>query len=517
MNEERKLMGYDPMTGEPIYEPTQETAPVAEAVPAQEATPVQQPQMQNGYMSMQPETPLYAQAPAMNATAAPKKPKKGLIIGIICAAVAAGVLILAIVAVIIILAVNGAFLSDKEKVALAIKNTTEELPSYLEWTRTMETITAEDHTITYGVDASVVEATLAVGQSESQKTLVAEVNGLNIDNIDAAVVLDDEEIKLHTSLVEDYIFSYNFVDKKEGYITEVLSQEDIEMIDSLFATTEISEEDLQPMQEDMLALAENIEFEKVEKEKFVVNGKEVNCKGYKMILDDAFMDDTMSIVEEYLDLYYGDMDDATMEELRYELDYIFDELADSEITFYIYKNQLAAMIIDVAGDEMEIQFQGGAYRTQNMVVYIDDDEILTLTGKTEDSVETMELEVDGDTLLELEYDMTTGDLAGTLYYESDIYYDHNIYDYNDMEAGAGEVKSISFDANIQTGEESVDIEIYDIEIEDFSFDVTISAVKGVEEVEMSGDVFDIGRATLVEWTILLEDLEAILEEAEDMM
>ena len=143
MSDERKIIGYDMMTGEPIYEEVSQEVPVepavAEPVAAEPATtesvvtepvpaepvavepvmaePVAANQEFLGYDPMTGQ-PIYGQP--QQAAPAPQEKKKGKV-PVIILSVIAGVVVLALLAVVGVK--SGLFLSKGNKVAIATANT----------------------------------------------------------------------------------------------------------------------------------------------------------------------------------------------------------------------------------------------------------------------------------------------------------------------------------------------------------------------------------------------------------
>lgn len=98
-----------------------------------------------------------------------------------------------------------------------------------------------------------------------------------------------------------------------------------------------------------------------------------------------------------------------------------DGMPDLDVTFYIYKNRLAAVVVtgtDETGDmELDVEFRGGTTPTQNTFITYGlngDSGTLKILGKTEDSVEkTKIVEVyDGEktTLASINYDYANKEL-----------------------------------------------------------------------------------------------------------
>ena len=185
------------------------------------------------------------------------------------------------------------------------------------------------------------------------------------------------------------------------------------------------------------------------------------------------------INEDLLDAYEDAMSDA------------FHGMPDVEVTVYIYKDMLAAVILDVDGDEIEIFFEGGEYRTQNVIVDADGHTIFEIIGETDGSVEEYEFELAGRKIFSVEYDEKSGELV-----MEENYTGLNI----SVEATlTGKANELSFVL------ESFDMDYYDIDC-----DFQIILQKGASMQNIKGEEFDLGAADEDDMEDLLEDLMDVL-------
>ena len=154
-----------------------------------------------------------------------------------------------------------------------------------------------------------------------------------------------------------------------------------------------------------------LEFVNAPKATFQIEGKDVSCKGYTTTLTEENVDACLDELSEVYDTYNKNtIDDVkTMckelglddEDLKDFDCNAFDSLKDKidgmpdlDVTFYIYKNRLAAVVVtgtDETGDmELDVEFRGGTTPTQNTFITYGlngDSGTLKILGKTEDSVE----------------------------------------------------------------------------------------------------------------------------------
>lgn len=112
-----------------------------------------------------------------------------------------------------------------------------------------------------------------------------------------------------------------------------------------------------------------------------------------------------------------DLSEMDLSDSFKELKHALKDMPDMEVTFYLYKNQVAALIVDDDEDDltMELLVKGGDYPMQNWEATLEiarDELSITKTGKTKGSVEQNEIEVDGvDATIEWTYDSKSGDLT----------------------------------------------------------------------------------------------------------
>ncbi len=438
--EEKKIIGYDAQTGEPIYEEVSAAEPVAEAAPetvneettaqaAEETAPVQEPV--NSYV--EETAPVYTEASA-EATADNKK-KMGLVIIGIAAAL--------VIAIVVLLIVFVFAKKPKDIVNEACENTfasfsngdnllftafsPEGFDKASECTITMEGSiedTWAEEEVTFDVNVAADESKLQIYGGID----LSEVEELPY--IDAVIELNDSKLLVASSLLKN-VYAYDYTEECDGAIADYLEEEDIptSMINDMLAgyyaqlnnaikNPEQYEEYVESFEE----VIDNLEYEKIDAEDFEVDGKDRSCKGYKMIITS---DDMADFMEAYKELINSAMDEnftSSFEELTGEsyediMDEAFDEIYgeledmdDVEINFYVYNKALAAITCEVEGEELEIAFLGGDYRAQNMTIGAAGTK-LKISSEIEDGVETLTVKFAKEEVFSYEYDAESGDLT----------------------------------------------------------------------------------------------------------
>lgn len=550
MSDERKIIGYDMMTGEPIYEEVQQEAPVepvveepvvAEPAPAEPivtepalaesvavepvmAEPVAANQEFLGYDPMtgqpiygQPQQtaqptgfdpmtgqPIYGQP--QQAAPAPQEKKKGKV-PVIILSVIAGVVVLALLAVVGVK--SGLFLSKGNKVAIATANTLSETPQLIKDLSPIMAVTSGTFAVTgnFEMDDVAVEGTVSVDKTEVSAHGYASID--DFPEIDFAAEVTPKGIKAQSKAISDLVFIYNTADDKEdSFIAEMAGEDSLEMLDdALTALGEATEPTDFSKDLTQLIVAEygELEFEKAKEKEFEVNGKDVKCKGYTVEVTE---DNIMNIVdgmEDILDETYGDIlkeAGVSAKDITREIEYEIEGMDDIELTFYLYKSKLAAVIAEVDRSKLEIEFQGGDYRMQNVVVSADRRDIMEIKGETEDSVETLELLVWDEEVFTYEYDTKSGDLVVEL--------DDGFYE---------------VEANIQAKGNSVTVTLQDFYTEDSyvgemmnlaDINCSVTFTDGAKKASFSGEEFNVGTADEDDFYDLIEELEDTLEDFEEL-
>lgn len=541
MSDERKIVGYDMMTGEPIYEEAAQEAaaeqpaveavaePVAEAVVEQ---PVVEQPTQGEFLGYDPMTgqpiygqqqqqptgfdpmtgqPIYGNVP----TAAPAKPakKKGKA-PVIILAVLAGVVALALL--IVVGVKSGLFLSKGNKVAVATANTFAETPQLVKDLKPILAVTTGTFSLTgnFEMDEIAVEGTVSLDKTEA--SAFGSLNIEDIPEIDFAAQVNSDGIKAQSKAISDMTFVYKTADDKEdSFLAEMAGEETLEMLDdALAALEETAEPDAFIKDMTALVVAEygELEFEDAKEKEFEINEKDVKCKGYTVEITEDNIMNIIDGMEDLIDETYGDaLKEAgvSAKQLTRELEYEIEGMEDVELTFYLYKNKLAAIIVEVEGEKVEIEFQGGDYRMQNVVVSADRMDIMEIKGETDGSVETVELIVWDEEVFAYEYDTKSGDLVVEAY-DGDLEIEANIDAKSDsVTVTLQDVFGTSYVTSMLSG-------YSDSDTENLNVTCSLTFSDKAKKASFSGSEFNVGTADEDDFYDLVEDLEDTLEDFEEL-
>ncbi|MBP5309449.1 MAG: hypothetical protein J6Z05_02375 [Lachnospiraceae bacterium] len=425
-----------------------------------------------------------------------KSGKKNTIIGIIAVALVA-------IIVVCVLFFSGIFMSKRDKVAKATAATFKYETELGKVVKNLSSIAKSgSYTTEFNADLEDFgEFSGSVIVDGKDKQIVGSVDSDMIPAMTIKAGIDSKKVKVEVPELCDYLFVYDYTADNDGYITEMLSEDDIKSLNSslkMIYDGSSSNADLEAKIKKCLNKHfKELKFENADKESYKIDGKKVDCKGYSVEVDSDFYldlyDDLIEIYKDEFEDTLKDMEDLTGESLDDSFKEARNELKhmpDMTVYFYIYKGKLAA--IKGEGDkksgEVEIQFKGGDFRAQNIAVLADGDEIMAISGTNKKDKETYTIEADGDEVCTLEYNAK----KGTLTFEYDYYYD-------------------SFELEMDVKSSSNEVSFV---VDDFDFDdevegsMSITFKKGAKTQKYTNsDEFDIGNAEESDFEDLMESFD----------
>ena len=478
-------MNFDPMTGKPIN-------------PAPAPTP-EQPQMKFDPMTGQPINPTPVQPQpqmafdpmtGMPLQQPPKKKKKtGLIVGIVAAVVVvagAGTVFAGIQ--------SGFFLSKSNKVLMATANTFSEPSHFTEALSGLSVMSSKAYTVDIKGEAEGYSVQATYAEKDNEKQISGSVEGPELSDVEFLAGIDKDEIKLSAPLLGDKIYTYNYNEKKSGYLVDSMGADNVETLDKLCKQMFSDEEQKKNALEFSKKYSEmykKLEFESTDKESFEVDGKDRKCAGYKTTITSDYMIECVDIFEDYMDAQMGDLLDQAVTGSDYD-DYkesfdqlrdAFKEMPDIDITFYIYKNKLACIkAVEPSKEDQDIQilFKGGDRRTQNMELISCGESVLKISGSVNGNEEVTSLSLEGNKVGELTYDFKSGE------YTLDIEDEGSV-------SGTLEGKRDGLT----------------LTMEGAGVNISLDVKKGADLQKFSGEKFDIGNASEEEFQALVQEVYGI--------
>ena len=463
-------MKFDPMTGEPVQSKAEPGSALGMKFDPMTGAPIQSNTGAEYNAGMNT-------AGINTGTGKKKKGKFAAILGVVAAILCCCVVAFAGVK-------SGAFLGPSGKVALAVSNTFTDIPEVAENMKGINLLNEKAYTVSVDGKAESNSINVTYSSKTNEKQFSGKINVEDTPEISFLAGIDKNKVKAEIPLLGNKLFIYDYHEEKSGYLKEQLGSDTLDAIDKACETVFSQKE--QKNQTEKLAKIltkqyKDLKFKSVGKDSFEVNGKDRKCKGYQVTVTEDTMKDFVDALDDFASEELGDIyDQADVREAFNELRDGFDGMPDMDITFYIYKGKLACVSFEVQGDELQLLFKGGKTRTQNMELKADGETLMELEGEVSGKTEKSRLYVDGDKVLEMEYNAKTGD------YELDL------------------TDDVRISGTLKTDRKGFE---FSIRGDDISGTVTIK--KGAEIEKYSGEEFDIGNASE-------SDIYGLVSEMQDM-
>ncbi len=261
----------------------------------------------------------------------------------------------------------------------------------------------------------------------SQWKVVANGNNLALsgnleveaENIKLECCLVDGELQLHIPDFKNKVYTYDYKKDDMGALEEEIGKENIEIINSLLEKSE-NTDIVNDMQKELSAIMldtfQSLEVEKTEKKKFKVKGKNRACRGYEVEITAEDIQDLSDNVQGYFNDNYADIIRAN-EDIQEEYFDVWDTFLDeyknekADLAFYIYRNRLAGVELDMDEVSIEMKMEGMAYpleKTEVLVEYNGEKEKIELSGGKKKDKEELSLQVNGIVLAKSEYQYKEG-------------------------------------------------------------------------------------------------------------
>lgn len=432
----------------------------------------------------------------------PPKKKKGLLIGL---GVAAAVLVLAIG--IAAVAMSGLFSGPGGKVLKATIATMNDAPEIVNGLKVIPDILAgNQYTVGFALeyDGDAVSGEFRNTVNDKQVYINADVDGEDIDFL----------CGVHSSVLKasisdlDYVFMYDPKRENGGYLCKQFRKKQLKEFNSALENITTEKVTAKELQKDITAAFmqefKELDFKEVKPKEFEVDKKDRECKGYKVrineksiarVLEDAGGRISKRLAEEVVDEFKDIMDEL--------IDEVKSDDWDLDVTFYLYKGKLAAVIFEIndySDEEFCIEFQGGDYRMQNILITAEyDGDVygeIEVNCHKKGSKETIEMDLDGNEDITITYDTKSG--AVSLEYDTrwSDYLIEGTYKYSGSEA------SFTLEEFEYDGDSLMDDE-------DISF--TMYAKKAVQIEKYNGREFDLGSADEDDIEDLADDLEDYID------
>lgn len=444
--------------------------------------------------------PVTEQVPVFASEQRPTKKRKWFVYG----GIGAAILLLLAVAVFM---VYGLVLGKGGRVMAAINATAKEAPLLVEDLQDIQKILSGDQYLV-GIEADV-ENGLVKGEFRNASKDKQIYLSANIGEYDNLALLCGVHSGVFRASAEglDYAFFYDPKQDNEGFLSEDFREKELERVNSLLESITSDQLSAAAIRKNSVSALEkefkNLEFDNAETRQWMVNGKERNCKGYRVALDEENIVHFWEAFSEYTQKKMRSDTKAAVDDV---LDIIIDEVKDTrfdaDISFYLYRGKLAAVVIEVADQNIRIEFRGGDYRMQNMVVVIENkyfSEELTISSERKGKTETTTIKA-GDGKITIVYNAKSGEVS----LEGEIY-----------------GKRCSIEGIYRHSGFEVSYKLEDIVIGGHSlpgnagFTVYAKKDPGIEKYK--GEKFDLGNASREDFEELAEDLEEYIDAANNLL
>lgn len=332
----------------------------------------------------------------------PKPEKKGVKKPVIIGAIAAAAVI------VIVIIANAVMSNPTVKVAKACYNTVQETLEALTDYSALEDLNDEGSAaVNVSVPDSYVSFDMNLSWDGTEHSADGTVNyddGYSSTSTNFDLYAGSEYVAGTADLLNSNVFYYNYTEENSGYLIDMLeesgiSQEDLnQMLKDIFDGKDMKDKvDTRQLLSD---LSDEMDIQKADSAKFTVNGKEVNCKGYSMEIDNEKLNTLWNI---YYDAYdeaydFSAMDSITEQSTGSSMKDPFSDLEafDYELNFYVHGDTLAAIVVTDLDTEdvFTIGIEGGDFPLQNLS-FNDGESTYRLVGETNDGVYTADF-VEGE-------------------------------------------------------------------------------------------------------------------------
>lgn len=426
-----------------------------------------------------------------NSSPNPPKAKKTVIL---IGAAAAMFLVVGTLAVVLAMTFLG---GPRVKVARAAASTMKDTPKLVNDLKVVPSILAADQ-YTAGIELEIEDASVKAEFRNAKNDKQVYVNADIYDYGDIGLLYGVHSGIFKASLSDlNYVFFYDPKADNDGFLCEQIREQQLDMINEVLediTSDKTSIETLRKNFSDALTKElKEMEFREARTRRFEIDGRDRECEGYKIRIDEK----NIIHVLEYMGETTEELSDI-LDDLCYEIE---DEEFEMDITFYIYKNKLAAVLVSVdEEEEVYIAFQGGDYRMQNISVGAsydgDDYEILSISTRRNDSREVIEIEGEGTAEMTVTYDTKSGDISCEYDDGWGNYFLSGVYKHSNSEASFT-LEELEYDG--------------DSLMDDVSLSAFVKKKADIEKYE--GEEFDLGSADEEDF----EDLADELEEYEELL
>ena len=322
---------------------------------------------------------------------------------------------------------------------------------------------------------------------------------ITIPEIEYKMQIDKHEARLQIPTIDSHVFTYNYTEEKQGYLTETASAEDLQMVDDALKMIYSSEfpKDIKNTEfgVKLLDFYRSLKVEKSEAGQFEVDGTSRKCRGYAIQITQEDMNRFREIYQEYIETTMADQLHALGMSAEEYTEQIFADIRDMEdatLRFYVYQKELACVELESAANTYQVVFHGGDYRTQNIEVIVNAVTVCSIEGELAGDEETIVIDLMEDHIT-LKYNRSTGG-----------------YDIRSENA----YEKMEMNGILSIGNKEIGLTVDQFALEGDYLNLVLSGDIAVTKVAvidtMKGEIFDIGNASEAEYDELFDDLNQLL-------
>ncbi|MGN0305226.1 MAG: hypothetical protein ACI4D2_03620 [Lachnospiraceae bacterium] len=340
----------------------------------------------------------------------PKK-NRGWLIALIAAAV------IVVIAAIVIVFVRS---TPQKKIEEAMRNTFSHQSLLLENMSRFKGIDPESYQVGMKYTMDDQQVAFELRGAEEILQLWAKANLEEVPEMEIWANFTGDRVEAKISKLQDTLLIYQFREPKTGFLPDYVSQTDLDKLDEALIMAADSlwgekSNETQKRQEELgwelIQIVkeeyDKIEIEEVDKAPYEVEGKKLECQGYKIVIPPETIETILMKMKMAYEIYSKDYQTEYGE--FYEnpftlLEDIQDSFKNMDITFYLGQKKVAAIVLQSGEEKVELLFDSNKNAgIWSMEVVYEEESIVKLESRVEGTGEEIVLVVEEVPIVRLSY------------------------------------------------------------------------------------------------------------------
>lgn len=356
---------------------------------------------------------------------------------------------------------TGAFLSAPDKIMLAAANTLEP-PAIVKALGAPNILGEEQYTVHLDCRLNPIYVDLSYMQSGPVQTLTGGVAVFS-EYFDVQALLKDEQLRVKLPFIDEKTtLVYPYTEEGSGGAPGE-NENQRETFRAVLEQLHTRNRAKDTVGKKAVEIFRSLKFKKTGAESFEIDKEEVSCPGYEAFLEKDKLTEITGALQKSME------EDGLPEwnMFRRLLDKVKEKTEPVEsvtLRFYLYKNQLAGVQLEADGRKAALSFAGGARRAENMLLEIDGEEILKISGASNGKEESGEVFYKGIRMVKWKYEAEEGEVT--------------------LEAGNTFGKTLlSFDGSIESEKGRLAVAVRNLKIlgKGFGLEGTLTMEREIEE------------------------------------